>query len=372
MKKLGLIINPIAGMGGKVGLKGTDGIDILERARSLGARPESPSRAIEAVRTLTSLQDHVQFVTPPGEMGEMAVKQCGMEPEILAIEAAERTTADDTRAAAAQMVEHNVDLLLFAGGDGTARDILSSIAQEQVSLGIHTGVKMHSAVFAVNPSRAGELAASYLADDVQLTRAAEVMDIDEQALREGHVSARLFGYMTIPYRRGHLQGLKSGSADDERAAQRSIAEEIRDRMEKDTAYVIGPGTTTATIMELMSLTNSLVGIDVVLNGTLVGKDLGERALLETMGDKEFQIIVTPVGGQGFLFGRGNQPISAEIIRKAGKERILIVATPQKLSSLGGAPLRVDTGNAETDRWLSGYYKVISGYRAMCVYRVASF
>lgn len=372
MKKIGLIVNPIAGMGGRVGLKGTDGIDTLERARSLGARPQSESRAIESVRVLATLQEQLQFVTPPGEMGEETVKQCGMEPEVLAIDVARQTTADDTRTAAELMVEHRVDLLLFAGGDGTARDIVSSIEQEQVSLGIPAGVKMHSAVFAVNPSRAGELAASYLADDVRLTRAAEVMDIDEQALREGHVAARLFGYLNIPFRRGHLQGLKSGSTDDEHAAQRSIAEEILGRMEEDVTYVIGPGTTTAAIMDIMSLEYSLVGIDVVLNGSLVGKDLGEQALLETIDDKEFRIIVTPVGGQGFLFGRGNQPISAEIIRKAGKERILIVATPQKLSSLCGAPLRVDTGNAETDQWLSGYYKVISGKRTMSVYRVASF
>ena len=371
MKKVGLIINPIAGMGGKVGLKGTDGEHTLEKARSMGARPESPNRAIEAVQKLVSLCGQLRISTPPGEMGERAVKQCGLEPEVLTIEVTDRTTARHTRAASAQMLEQEVDLLLFAGGDGTARDVVASVQQRIVSLGIPTGVKMHSAVFGVNPLRAGELAASYLSDESRLTRSAEVMDIDEQALREGHVTARLFGYMNIPYRRGHVQGLKSGSTDDEHTVQRSIAKEIIERMENDVAYVVGPGTTTAAIMDLLSLDYSLVGVDLIFNKTLLEKDLGERALLAALGGMKCQIIVTPVGGQGYLFGRGNQPISARIIRKTGKERIIIAATPQKLSSLCGAPLRVDTGDSETDRWLSGYYKIISGYRTMSVYRVSS-
>lgn len=372
MKRLGLIINPIAGMGGKVGLKGTDGTDALEKAQSLGARPESPSRAIEAVRSLSSVRGQITVLSPPGEMGERAVKQCGLEPEVLAMEVTRRTTAEHTRMAAAQMLEHKVDLLLFAGGDGTARDIVASVQQRVVSLGIPTGVKMYSGVFAVNPQRAGELAASYLTKESRLTRTVEVMDVDEQALREGHVTARLFGYMNIPYRRGHVQGLKSGSTDDERTVQRSIARELLERMEKDVTYVVGPGTTTAAIMEHLALDYSLVGIDVIRNRSLVGKDLGEQALLEAVGHKRFQIIVTPVGGQGFLFGRGNQPISAKIIRMAGKENILIAATPQKLNSLCGTPLRVDTGDVETDRWLRGYYRIISGHRSMSVYRVSSF
>jgi len=222
----------------------------------------------------------------------------------------------------------------------------------------------------VNPARAGNLATHYLFEEPRRTRAAEVMDIDEEALREGHVAARLFGYMTVPYRRGHVQGLKAGSAEDERYVQQAIASGIVHRMEEDVAYVVGPGTTTAEIMKLLGLDYSLLGVDLLRNKELLGKDLTEEELLTLLGEGPARIIVTPVGGQGYLFGRGNQPISTRVIRKLGKEQLIIVATPNKLSILRAEPLKVDSGDAETDRWLSGYYRIASGDRDTSVYRVA--
>jgi predicted polyphosphate/ATP-dependent NAD kinase len=371
MKTIGLIVNPIAGMGGRVGLKGTDGEETLQRARSLGASPESARRAMEALQALTSVSERLTFVTGPGEMGERIVREWGGNPELLAMELRGRTTAQHTMEAATRMKERGVDLLLFAGGDGTARDIVSRIGDQVVCLGIPTGVKMHSAVFAVNPARGGELAAHHLFDEDKHTRAAEVMDIDEEALREGHVSARLFGYMTTPFRRGHVQGLKAGSTEEEQEVQKAIAAGVVDGMEEGVAYVVGPGTTTAEIMKAMGLDFSLVGVDLVRNRKLVGRDLTEEKILALLGDGPSRIIVTPVGGQGFLFGRGNQPISPRVIRRVGKEGIIIVAAPGKLTSFQGAPLRVDSGEADTDRWLTGYYTVVSGYRDRSVYRVAA-
>lgn len=371
MKTLGLIVNPIAGMGGKVGLKGTDGEETLQRARSLGASPESPQRAASAVEALGSLSGELKVITPPGEMGEMVMRAVGQEPEVLPLELAESTSSRHTKEAADLMLERNVDLLLFAGGDGTARDIVAQVQDRIVCLGIPTGVKMHSAVFAVNPVRGGELARRHLFGDVARTRTAEVMDIDEAALRNGHVDARLFGYMTIPYRRGHIQGLKAGSSEDERYVQEAIAAGIVEGMERDVSYVIGPGTTTAQVMKALSLDFSLLGVDLVRNGELLGMDLAERELLALLGDGPGGIIVTPVGGQGYLFGRGNQPISARVIRSTGKDRLTIAATPEKLSALRGEPLRVDSGDADTDRWLAGYYRVVSGYRDRSVYRVSA-
>jgi len=371
MKTVGLIVNPIAGMGGRVGLKGTDGAETVERARSLGAIPESSRRAAHALRPLTSPLASTRFVTPPGEMGENAIAACGMESDLLAMKVGDRTTADDTRAAAELMQKMAVDLILFAGGDGTARDVVSQVEGRVVCLGIPTGVKMHSAVFAVNPHRAGELAAHYLSEDAGRTRAAEVMDIDEEALRKGHVAAQLFGYMTIPFRRGHVQGLKSGSTDDERFTQQAIAREVVERMDDDVTYVVGPGTTTAEIMRALGLDFSLVGVDLVRGGQLLGRDLGEDGLLRMLKNQEGGIIVTPVGGQGYLFGRGNQQISTKVIRAVGKTGIIIVATPQKLNALRGDPLRVDSGDADTDAWLAGYYRVVSGCRSSSIYRVSA-
>ena len=371
MKTLGLIVNPIAGMGGKVGLKGTDGEEILARAHSLGASPESPERAAEAIRALQSVSGKIRIITAPGEMGERVVGESDGSPEVLAMKVKGHSTSHHTIEAAALMKELGVDLLLFAGGDGTARDILGEVQDQVACLGIPTGVKMHSAVFAVNPARAGELAAQHLQGDVRSTRAAEVMDIDEEALRDGHVAARLFGYMTIPFRKGHVQGLKAGSLEDEGYVQQAIAAGIVEGMEKDVSYIVGPGTTTAEVMKLLGLDFSLVGVDLVRNGKLLGRDLPEVELLDLLGNGPGGIIVTPVGGQGYLFGRGNQPISADVIRKVGKERIIIAATPAKLSSFLGEPLRVDSRDGDTDRWLAGYYKVVSGFRDRSIYRVVA-
>lgn len=371
MRTLGLIVNPIAGMGGKVGLKGTDGEEILRRAQSLGASPKSPGRAEKAIRALGSVSGELNLVTAPGEMGERVVSAAGLKPEVLAMEVGGRTTPRHTEEAAALMKERGIDLLLFAGGDGTARDILAEVQDQVVCLGIPTGVKMHSAAFAVNPSRGGELAAEYLLGQVRTTRAAEVMDMDERALRSGHLAARLFGYMTIPYRRGHIQMLKARTPDDERSVQRSIAAGIVERMEEGVTYVVGPGTTAAEVMKRLSLPYSLVGIDLVRNRGLLGTDLSEAEILKQLGSGPGSIIVTPVGGQGYLFGRGNQPISAKVIRRVGKGRIIIAATPAKLSALRGEPLRVDSGDADTDRWLTGYFQVATGYVDRSVYRVVA-
>ena len=363
MKAIGLIVNPVAGMGGRVGLKGTDGAETLARARSLGACPNSARRAAEAVRALASYSDRLRFLTAPREMGERVLRECGVEPEVLALEAGETdgdTTAEHTREAAEQMKMAGIELLLFAGGDGTARDLVAQVKDQVVCLGIPTGVKMHSAVFSVNPGRAGELAAHYLFEEPKRIRIAEVMDIDEHAFREGQVAARLFGYMTIPFRRNHLQGQKAGSPDTERYVQQAIAAGIVREMEQDVAYVVGPGTTTGEIMKLLEVDYSLLGVDLVRNKELLGRDLSEEELLALLGESPAKIIVTPVGGQGFLFGRGNQPISARVIRRVGKERIIIVATPDKLGSLRGEPLRVDSGDMETDRWLAGYHRIVSG------------
>jgi predicted polyphosphate/ATP-dependent NAD kinase len=364
-------------MGGKVGLKGTDGAETLQRALDLGASPESARRAAEALQPLASFAHRVTFVTGPGEMGEEVVKEWGGTPEVLELAVEGPTTPQHTRELATLMGDRGVDLLLFAGGDGTARDIVAQLQDQVVCLGIPTGVKMHSAAFAVSPVRGGELAAHHLFGGASTrtgartgTVPAEIMDIDEEALREGRLSARLFGFMTIPFRQGHTQGLKAGSPADERGVQQAIAAAIVDSMQEGVAYVVGPGTTTAEVMKLLGLEFTLVGVDMVRNRELLGRDLTESQILALLGEGPGSIIVTPVGGQGFLFGRGNQPISPDVIRRVGRDRIIIGTTPTKLASLGGEPLKVDTGDAETDQWLTGHQRMVTGYRERSVYRIA--
>ncbi len=369
MKKLGLIVNPIAGMGGRVGLKGTDGPEILKKAIKLGAEPVAQARTIVALDVITSIKEAITLVTCPHKMGEEAAIHCGFQPEIVDGISSSSTDARDTMKAAKDMLEMGVAMLLFAGGDGTARDVYKATGDSLVALGIPTGVKTQSAVFARNPSAAGELCALYLLGKAKKVHEAEVMDINEEDFREGKLSARLYGYLKIPYRSRYVQRVKSGSSPDEKYAQEAIAAAVIENMSDAHLYIVGPGTTTRTIMEKLDLDYSLLGIDIVHNRKLVGKDLSEAEILKEIAGKKCELIITPIGGQGYLLGRGNQQLSPEVLTRVGKDNIIIVATQNKIHSLNGRPLLIDTGDEKTDQLLSGYSKVIIGYRDTIIYRV---
>ena len=368
MKKLGLIINPIAGMGGRVGLKGTDGSDILEKAINLGAKPWAQNRAKEALRGILSLKDRIEVITYPQQMGEDALIECGFSPRVTG-SISSPTTASDTKRAAKDMLDLGVDLLLFAGGDGTARDILSAVKDLIVVLGIPAGVKIHSAVYACNPMRAGELACLYLEGKVKEVAEAEVMDIDEDNFRKGVLSARLYGYLKIPLEKRYTQKLKAASSVTERYNQEAIAAEVIENMSDNYLHIVGPGSTTGVVMEKLNVGYSLLGVDLIHGKRLIGRDLGESELLKLTRGKKTKVIVTPIGGQGYIFGRGNQQISPDVINQVGKVNIIIIATKQKINSLYGRPLLVDTGDRNLDQYLCGYYRVITGYRESIVYKV---
>ena len=369
MKRLGLIVNPVAGMGGRVGLKGSDGEAIIKRAVELGAVKLSPGRAVDALRRIARIREQVEVITYPGEMGEDEVREAGFQPTVIGSIAHNSTTREDTVEAARTMAEMGVDLIMFAGGDGTARDLVEAVDGEVPVLGIPAGVKIHSGVFAINPADAGELAALYLEGGPVKLRELEVMDIDEEAFRDDRLSARLYGYLKVPYEEAMIQNTKSGSATTDEFSLEGIAADIVEEMERDVLYVLGPGTTVRQIAERLGLSKTLLGVDVVLNGELIAADANEEKLLELIDGKEARIIVTVIGGQGFVLGRGNQQISPQVIRSVGVENITIIATPGKLAALQGRPLLVDTGDPEVDEMLSGYAKVVTEYGRRVVYRV---
>jgi len=385
-KRLGLIVNPVAGIGGRVGLKGSDGTEIQQKARELGAVPEALNRAIQALERIKPVDD-LQIITYPGEMGEDAARASGFVPTVIGSIRRGETTAEDTRNAAQDMQRLEVDLVLFAGGDGTARDIADEyvrysaigegsdvadgyIRRIRLVLGIPAGVKIHSAVFATNPRSAGDLALLVLQGRASGVREAEVMDIDEEAFRQGIVAARLYGYLNIPFQRRLVQGLKTASDPGEKAATEAIAWEVVDGMDDETLYIIGPGTTTRAIAARLGVPKTLLGVDVVQQGRLVAADANESQLLALLEKRLAKVVVTPIGGQGYIFGRGNQQISPRVIEQVGKEQVIVVSTAGKIQALGGRPLLVDTGDRDVDRMLSGYIRVVTGYREQAVYRVS--
>ncbi len=372
-KKLGLIVNPIAGMGGAVALKGSDGEDTLRKAIELGATPRSPRRAVEALKGLSSMRENLQLITYPEDMGEEEAKESGFVPLVIGSIERGRTTARDTQRAARAMAADGVDLLLFSGGDGTARNIYDSVGDGLPVLGIPSGVKIHSAAYAINPRMAGELAGMYLKGSVSVLHEAEVMDIDEEVLREqDRVSAKLYGYLKIPCETGLTQGPKQASCggEKEEAVLNAIAERVIENMESDWLYLIGPGTTTQPIMEKLGIESTLLGVDVIRNKELLLKDANDREILHLLEGVRARIIVTPIGGQGYIFGRGNQQISPEVIQRVGPGNIIVIATPSKIFSLRLKPLLVDTGDGEVDQVLKGYRRVITGYGEEMVCKVS--
>ena len=370
-KKIGLIVNPIAGMGGRVGLKGSDGEEILQRARELGAVPTSPGRAVDALKRMLPFKGRIEIITYPSKMGEDEAKEAGFDPRTVGRISEGRTTSDDTKHAAAEMARLGVDLILFCGGDGTARDISDAVDQRVPVLGIPAGVKMHSGVFAINPASAGDLALWFLQGKPTELREMEVMDIDEEAFRKNQLAARLYGYMKIPYEKMMIQSSKSGSVPGEDASLDSIASFMAESMDDNTLYIMGAGTTVRRIVEKVGLKKSLLGVDVVQGHRLLASDVNEAKLLALLEGRKAKIVVSVIGGQGFILGRGTQQISPEVIRKVGKDNIVVVATPGKLASLSGAPLLVDTDDEEVDKMLDGYVKVVTGYGRRTLYRVRS-
>jgi predicted polyphosphate/ATP-dependent NAD kinase len=263
----------------------------------------------------------------------------------------------------------NVSLLLFAGGDGTARDICDAVADRLPALGVPAGVKIHSAVFGTTPASAGDLAALFLQGRVSQLYEAEVVDIDEEAFRHGRVEPRLYGYLRVPFERRQLQRPKTASGPSEEAAMAAIGRAIVDDMEKDCFYVLGPGTTMRAVASALGIGKTLLGVDAALNGSLVAADVNEAQLLRLLRGARAKIVVTPIGGQGYLFGRGNQQISHRVIASVGRDNIIVVSTTAKIYALCGRPFLVDSGDPAIDRMLTGYISVVTGYGERMIYRI---
>ena len=370
LRRLGLIVNPIAGMGGPSGQKGTDCAFALGRARELGTEPLATARAARALGKLLPMADTFTLVAAAGCMGASVALDLGFAVTSVGQDRAE-TGSEDTRAAARAITQCGVDLLMFAGGDGTARDVLDAVSYVPL-LGIPAGVKMHSAVFAASPEAAGHVAGQIMHDpQAARWRQVEIMDIDEDVLRTGHLATRLHGYARAPEERQLMQNCKARSGDDDGPALQALARQLVAGMDPDRLYVLGCGETMQRIKRLRGGEGTLLGVDVALAGRLIAADVDEARLLRLTQDVPTSVIISVTGGQGFIFGRGNQQISARLLARIGRENVTIITGQRKLTELDPSCLRVDTGDPGVDAMLAGYVRVQTAPGRSMMMRVAA-
>jgi predicted polyphosphate/ATP-dependent NAD kinase len=363
MKKIGLIVNPIAGMGGSVGLKGTDG-DSYEKALLMGAEPITPKRVKEFLSQIENRGELFMLVAPK-RMGADIIEGMGIDFEVVG-KIGEVTSADDTKRIAKQMLKADIDILIFCGGDGTARDIYDAIGLEIPVIAIPGGVKMYSSVFSFSPKAAAQIVDGFLENFIE-TEDREILDIDEQLVREDMLKSTLYGYLKVLKFRNLIQAGKMGSQLGKTAEEnkKDISQWVIEDMGKETLYLLGPGTTVKSIADNLNLPKTLLGIDAINNKRIVGKDLNEKSILKLLEEFDIaEIIISPIGGQGFIFGRGNKQFTPKVIKKIGKKNLIIISTAEKIRNLDC--LRVDTGESDFDLELKGLVKVIIGYKEQLV------
>lgn len=368
MFKLGLIINPLAGLGGSVALKGSD--NMAEQALAMGATAKAGLRTKTALSDLADLQNQIQVFTCPADMGENVMLDLGWNHEVLPLPNSAQTSAQDTKNAAIALKERGMDLIVFAGGDGTARDVCEVIEDACPVLGIPAGVKIHSGVYGITPKASGEVIRMLVTGQLVDLRPQDVRDIDEDAFRNNQVKAKLYGEMLVPQAGQFVQSVKQGGIEQEELVLDDLAAYLINELESDVLYLVGSGKTTEHFMHALHLPNTLLGVDAVYNEDVIAADVNEQQILELLKQyPDARIMVSVIGGQGHVFGRGNQQLSSEVIKQVGRENLIILSTKTKLSQLQGRPLIADTSDVALDQALAGHIEVITGYQDIVLYPI---
>ncbi|WP_444942213.1 ATP-NAD kinase family protein [Microbulbifer sp. ZKSA004] len=373
VKKLGLIINPWAGIGGPAGLKGSDGAETVQRALDAGIEPQANQRAALALEELKPYKDELEILCFAGDMGASTARKLGFSVCEVGVAECSPSSPEDTERAAATIRNNGADLIVFIGGDGTARNIVNALGDNFPVLGIPAGVKMHSACFAISPKAGGEVLRRLMAGQLVDLAEREVRDIDEQSFRSGRVTTRYYGELLVPQEGQFLQAVKNAGREVEELAVADIAAEITEDLDPQTLYVVGPGSTTLAILSELGCEGTLLGVDLLLDGQLLQLDVSAPQIEQAIADHRgpVKIILTAIGGQGHLIGRGNQQLSANVLRRVGRDNLIVVATKTKITELHGRPLLIDSGNPKLDKRWSGFIRVVTGYRDTILYPLSN-
>lgn len=377
--RFGLIINPYAGIGGAVALKGSDGENIVNQALALGAEKKAAKRVEQCLAPLLAHQSSISFITCAADMGENSLKALGFEYELIDIPNFNpaHTSSKDSQAACQQMLNQNLDLLLFAGGDGTARDVCAVIHSDLPVLGIPCGVKIHSSVYAISPKGATDVLEAFIEGKLVNMGLGEVRDLDEQAYRQEQVRVKHFGEMRVPQLGYFVQATKQGGVEsselvleDLQAHIERFIEEQQD-IEPDTLFLIGAGKTTHYIFSQLGFDTSLLGVDALVGDRIIQKDLTAKQMGVLLDQyTHVRVFISVIGGQGHIIGRGNQQFSADNLKRIGKENLVILASKGKIRSLEGRPLIIDSSDALLDASWAGSIEVITGYQDCILYPLA--
>ena len=370
MLRIGLLINPYAGIGGPLAMKGSDHLDATVSQTTLSLATE---RARIVIAGLQDKASAIQWFAAPSSMGGDVIHSFDLTCTTVGALTNQVTTAKDTERLAKQLAEAQLDLLLFVGGDGTARNIVNGLRNDypqQLVLGIPAGVKMHSGVYTVSPQAALRLILPIIHHEPVSIGQQEVRDIDEDALRQGQLNSRYYGELWVPNDQRYIQQVKNTGRQNEVSIQADIAASIIDNMNDDTLYIIGCGTTPQAIMEELGVPNTLLGVDVLLGRNLIASDVTAAELMTVFNrypHHEAVLLITAIGGQGHIIGRGNQQISADVLIRVGKQNTRVLVTPSKLAELDKRPLFIDSGSPELDQQWSGLITVYTGYQETAVY-----
>ncbi len=365
---LGLIINPLAGLGGPAALKGSDGVAAEALAR--GAEPRAAERTRIALECLRPVAERLAFITFPGAMGADLLGELGYAHRVLGSPTTGPTTSEDTRAAVRALQDAGCALILFAGGDGTARDVCAAAREDQPVLGIPAGVKIHSGVYAISPRAAGQMALRLVEGGLVRLSSGEVRDLDEAALRDGRLSARWYGELCVPVEGEFMQHVKQAGMESEELVLVDLADWLRESWEEGVRYVFGPGSTLHGLAQNLGLETTLLGVDVIEDGAVIARDVTEARLFELVDGYPARLLVTAIGGQGHIIGRGNQQISPRVLRAIGLDHLRVVATKRKLGTLEGRPLLVDSGDPALDDAFPDAVRVWAGYKEELLYPLA--
>ena len=365
--RLAVVVNPDAGLGGRLGFKGSDGR--AAEARAAGAQDRAGPRMMQCLEKLAELaREPIEIIAWDGRMGGDWIPgdytSTGVTPDIT-----------DAASTSDFIKSHSPDLFLYAGGDGTTRDIVEALGDREIPLvGVPGGVKMHSGCFATTPKAAAEVVWSFITGDLMIART-EVMDLDEEVYRKGEWKVKMYGEAFTPASPRWMQGAKEQvQRESEEETLEAMSAHIANLVEENSDLMIvwGSGGTLRQMCNQLGHESTLLGID-ILHAAKMYNDLNEQGLLEIINshDGEIKLLLSPMGGQGFLIGRGNLQLSPDVLRSIGIENILGIATPAKL--LGLNELRIDTGDEKLDAEIRSkkYLKVLQGYRTTRVIRVAN-